>query len=368
MRVLKTFAFLAIAKLISGCGLADISSGEFKDQKSNWILPIVNSQISVESISQLADLNFEREVAIADIPFELQVAPGLQIPKYDTTRKFEIGPLSLEEDSNYYVKAKSDTAVLRAIIYNNFPFDLGVGTIIEIYNRNKFDGETTPKMIYRKKLTKAIKAKGVDSLEIKENSLLGWIDNDFDIYLKNFSTPGASSNSGFDKPMKIVFKLIVLKINTVELVQGKKYNLEDESELRLDEGGDLGVDFAKYNLFIRNGFPATYNLQAYFLDSLKQKVDSLIKGDTKILSPDIDWKEKASTVITSSVKERTFSTDWSEARYVTLKRTVRYLKTEASFQTSSKSGNNSVINLIHDNKIGVTLTGKFTVNYDLNKD
>jgi hypothetical protein len=368
MKFIKHLPFLAIISLMASCGLADISSGEFKDQKSTWIVPIVNSQISVESISQLADLKFEREVAIADIPTELLVSTGSQIPKYDTTKGFVIGPLKLEEDSNYYVKAKSDTAVLRTIIYNNFPFDLGVGTIIEIYNRNKFDGETTPKMIYRKKLTKAITAKGVDSLDIKENSLLGWIDNDFDIYLKNFSTPGASLNSGFDKPMKIVFKLIVLRINTVELVQGKNYTLGDESELRLDEGGDFGVDYANYNLFIRNGFPATYQLQAYFLDSLKVPVDSLIKGDTKILSPEIDWNEKASTVITSSIKERTFSTDWTKERYDVLKRQVRYLKTKANFQTSFKNGNGSVINLIHDNKIGVTLTGKFSVNYDLKKD
>jgi hypothetical protein len=232
MRVLKTFAFLALAKLISGCGLADISSGEFKDQKSNWIVPIVNSQISVESISQLADLKFEREVSYTDLPSSLKNLQG-PYPEVKLTDNKTVGPLDLTDYDNYYVKAKSDTAVLRAIIYNNFPFDIAAGTVIEIKNRLALPGDSgyspdtniaklgRKKLIYQKTLTRAIKAGQVDSLDIKEDKLLGWIDNDFQIYLKNFSTPGTSSLAGYDitNPLKIVFKLIVLKIKQLNYLE-----------------------------------------------------------------------------------------------------------------------------------------------------
>jgi len=367
MKVPKILALIAMVKLFTSCGLADISSGDFKDQRSQWLLPIFNSQISVESISQLADLKFTRDVDFARLPTVLQKFTG-PIPQYDTTNRWTIGPLPLEDDSNFYVKAKSDTAVLRVIFYNNFPFDIGQGTVVEIYNRRPLDGETTKKLIYRKVITKAIKAKEVDSVEIKENRLLGWIDNDFDIYLKNFSTPGTISNTGFDlnKPMKIVFKLIVLKINVVELNQNKTYNLSDVSSLELDGGDNIKTDLANFNLYIKNGFPADYNIQAYFLAEDKKTIlDSLIKGNTRISSPDIDWQPLASNIIPSSVKEIVYSTDWSKEEYSRLKPKVKYLRTEGKFTTTTKAGNTSVINLRHENKIGVSLTGKFDVVYDL---
>jgi hypothetical protein len=240
------------------------------------------------------------------------------------------------------------------------------------------------KLIYQKTLTKAIKAGQIDSLDIKEDKLLGWIDNDFQIYLKNFSTPGTSSLAGYDlsKPLKIVFKLIVLRINTVELSQGKIYELGDKSDLRLDEGGDIGVEYANYNLYLKNGFPADYILQAYFLDSMSKKVDSLIKGSTIIASPGIEWKDslgRKSTsdasvgdvkgyVLQSVIVERTFSTRWTKEEYDVLKKKVRYLRTVATLKTPGIDGNRPPVNLVHENKIGVILTGKFEINYKLSND
>jgi hypothetical protein len=359
---------------MASCGLADLSSGDFKDKKSQWILPIFTSQISVESISQLADLKFTREVFQDNLPLVLR--SGI-IPKFDTTNNLEIGPLPMDDADDFYVKAKSDTAILRAIIYNKFPFPLGKGTIIEIYNRNILDGETKKNLIYRKKLTQEIPANGIDSLEIKQNTLLGWIDNDFDLYLKNFATPGSGSTNVGNivyEPMKIVFKLIVLKINVVELNQGKKYTIDEESDISFDDDATIGTTLANFNLFIKNGFPATSILQAYFLDENKNKVDSLIKpasGQTNlnynvIASAPIDWSPVEAIVKRDQVSELPpFSTTWDETQYNKLKSEVKYLRTVSTFTTPNQGKPNQVISIRHEDKIGVTLTGKFDIVYDL---
>ena len=374
MKFIKHLPFLAILSLMASCGLADLSSGDFKDKKSQWILPIFTSQISVESISQLADLKFTREVFQDNLPLVLR--SGI-IPKFDTTNNLEIGPLPMDDADDFYVKAKSDTAILRAIIYNKFPFPLGKGTIIEIYNRNILDGETKKNLIYRKKLTQEIPANGIDSLEIKQNTLLGWIDNDFDLYLKNFATPGSGSTNVGNivyEPMKIVFKLIVLKINVVELNQGKKYTIDEESDISFDDDATIGTTLANFNLFIKNGFPATSILQAYFLDENKNKVDSLIKpasGQTNlnynvIASAPIDWSPVEAIVKRDQVSELPpFSTTWDETQYNKLKSEVKYLRTVSTFTTPNQGKPNQVISIRHEDKIGVTLTGKFDIVYDL---
>jgi len=375
MKFIKHLPFLAIISLMASCGLADLSSGDFKDKKSQWILPIFTSQISVESISQLADLKFEREVFQGSLPPALR---GGIIPKFDTTNNFEIGPLPMDDADDFYVKAKSDTAILRAIIYNKFPFPLGKGTIIEIYNRNILDGETKKNLIYRKKLTQEIPANGVDSLEIKQNTLLGWIDNDFDLYLKNFATPGSGNTNVGNivyEPMKIVFKLIVLKINVVELNQGKKYTIDEESDISFDDDATVGTTLANFNLFIKNGFPATSILQAYFLDENKKKVDSLIKPKdltridlnyNVIASAPIDWSPVEAIVKRDQVSELPpFSTTWDETQYNKLKSEVKYLRTVSTFTTPNQGKPNQVISIRHEDKIGVTLTGKFDIVYDL---
>ncbi len=383
MKFIKHLPFLAIISLMASCGLADLSSGDFKDKKSQWILPIFTSQISVESISQLAELKFTREVFQDNLPLVLR--SGI-IPKFDTTNNLEIGPLPMDDVDDFYVKAKSDTAILRATIYNNFPFPLGKGTIIEIYNRNILDGETKKNLIYRKKLTQDIPANGgVESLEIKQNTLLGWIDNDFDLYLKNFATPGSGGKNvdndvnvvnGVYKPLKIVFELIVLKINVVELNQGKKYTIDEESDISFEDNGIVGTTRANFNLFIKNGFPATSILQAYFLDENRNKVDSLIKPDSGqtnlnynvIASAPVNWIPNNAIVDSIELKkekELLFKTKWKETEYDNLKSRVKYLRTVSTFTTPNQGSPNQVINIYHKDKIGVTLTGEFDIVYDL---
>jgi len=369
MRLIKLLAILAAAKLLTSCGIAEIGKGNFQDQKSKWIVPILTSRISVESISQLADLKFSREVSRSDlISSSVDSADGY-IRYLEPKDSITIGPLSMEAEDDFYEKAKSDTAVLRAIINNTFPFEIAAGTIVEIYNRRALPGDNgIPKRVYRKVLERSIKPNGIDSLDIKENKLLGWIDNKFDLYLKGFSTPGSNGikvGSQIVNPMKITFKLIVLRLNVVELNQGKIYNLDEISELRLDGDDAIKATLANFTLFIKNGFPADYNLQAYFLAKDSSIVDSLIKGSTLVSSPGITWRIDTSTVIKSSVTEKSFSTDWNQAQFDILKSKVRFLKTQAKFRTPSKDNNSSVINLRHEDQIGVTLTGKFDVIYDL---
>lgn len=377
MKFIKHLPFLAILSLMASCGLADLSSGDFKDKKSQWILPIFTSQISVESISQLAELKFEREVFQTSLPPALRNG-GIILP-YDTSLNLVIGPLPLEDEDDFYVKAKSDTAILRAVIYNKFPFPIGKGTIIEIYNRKILDGEPTPNLIYKRMLTKDIPPNSVDSLEIKQNTLLGWIDNDFDLYLKNFATPGSGSTNVGNivyEPMKIVFKLIVLKINVVELNQGKKYTIDEESDISFEDNGIVGTTRANFNLFIKNGFPATSILQAYFLDENRNKVDSLIKPDSGqtnlnynvIASAPINWKLNNAIVdpiLFKEEKELLFKTKWKETEYDNLKSRVKYLRTVSTFTTPNQGSPNQVINIYHKDKIGVTLTGEFDIVYDL---
>jgi len=394
MRLLKLFAFLVLAKLISGCGLADISSGEFKDQKSNWIVPIFTSQISVESVSQLADLKFTREVPFPDLPAELKKIGKIDAYKMPSDKK--LGPYKLEDNDNFYIKAKSDVAVLRAIIYNNFPFDMGPGTIVQIYNKRALPGDVgyvegdtaaslngVKKLIYQDTIRRTIKSGGgVDSLEIEEKKLLGWIDNDFEFFFLNFTTPGVANSPGISNPVKVVFKLIVLKINVVELNQDKLYELSDSSAIDLDGSDDYSVDRADFTLYLKNGFPASYDISCVFKNDSGNVVASLLQPNSEvnpsnIPSPTITFKD--STIegkkvglgkVGPATKEYQFVTKWTEAEYKLIKKRTTKVVTKGFFKTPKTSDplfSKAAINLIHENKIGVTLTGKFQVNYDLEK-
>ena len=114
--------------------------------------------------------------------------------------------------------------------------------------------------------------------------------------------------------------------------------------------------------------------QIYFLDENKNKVDSLIKpasGQTNlnynvIASAPIDWSPVEAIVKRDQVSELPpFSTTWDETQYNKLKSEVKYLRTVSTFTTPNQGKPNQVISIRHEDKIGVTLTGKFDIVYDL---
>lgn len=332
-----------------GCKKPEIS------YPTEWIFPIVKTNILAEQISQLENLSFDTEATANDLVIAGGIGSSASAPMPAITSGVNMGPILMEEEDNYYNWAISDTTRIKVRIDNNFPVNIKAGTIIKIRNRPVDDPNQT--LIFQAEVLKDIPAGGFDTLSVYSSTRTAKIYNDLNLFIENYRSDGSPNTavSWAGASIKVTFILVVFHLNEAEVNNNKHYELTDTSDFNFSGNPTLNsINRGKITLYLRNGLPISYKIQAYFLDSNNVLVDSLFKT-TQVTTPTV---KPDGNVDFSTVKEDVLETVWTAASMERLQKLGKRVYLKADFRTGTTP---AVVYLRHENQIGFHIVADVSV-------
>ena len=347
MKKTLLLCWAALLVSLSACEISD------PDYSADMLLPLVKTRIKPENVNDLGEIVFKQDIVIPDVSHIFNVA--FPVPAFQAQN---VGPIPLVDEENAFVRAKVDTAEYELTIINNFPINIKAGTTVEITNTTNND------IVFTAVLPEDIPPYGgekVITLFLSQTS--PWFDNDLRLYLRNFSSDGSNGQPvdfNTNNNIRLRFDINLVRINEVEVNQGKNYFLQDTVDFNVqDEDNFANLAEGKLTLFVENGWPAGYRFQGYFLDDQYQIVDSLLEL-TEVPAPELN---NQGYVIPSSVQEVKLETIWTREELLRLRNQAKYLSFRARFQipTPTHLPPTQTIKLRHENQVGLQLVGDLKV-------
>lgn len=333
------FLVLTVIMVVS-CTKEDAFNYSDLEHTAEWIFPVAKTKIAAEQFTKINDLRYDIGVVSLDAQF---VNTGLPTPPISGE---SIGPVDFEGGDSLYVQFKSDEAIIKIYITNNFPINIKAGTVVEI--RNSVNNND---VVFEGIIQNDIAAKGgVDSVIINKTGTTEWVDNRLKFYLTNFSSDGSPNVEDYSTYNNIDIQLgiEVLTLNEIELFGNMNYLVRDTTAFQFggtENGGDIteeNIRNIKMNVFVKNGTPLSFVIQGYFLDANYTVLDSVFNNavvPTALIDP-------SGYVVVSTIVEEKIVGELNASQYSYLKYNTKHIYYKLEFTSRPQNvrvvGTNSV--------------------------
>ena len=193
-------------------------------------------------------------------------------------------------------------------------------------------------MIFEGTLQNDIAGKGgQDSLVIEKTMTSPWADNQLELFFIDLASDGSASPVDFNtyNNIAVSLELEVVQLNEIELFGNIDHTVRDTIDYNSESDGSTSefIENGHLNLFVENGAPLNYAIQAFFLDKDFLVVDSLFDNAT-IAAPDIT---PSGYVINSTITEEKVTADFSNERYTNIQNNSSYVAFRLTFQSSPQN-------------------------------
>lgn len=261
--------------------LASCSKDKTTDLEGEWLFPVAKGSLSINTISQLRDLEYHVRIPAPSInqPENIPVSsPGLRLA--------HVGPFPVRI-IDWLKRMDVDTLEFTGSLQNFFPIPIGPGTIVTM--RNTRD---------------TIAANIVGTAFIGQTVLPGQTFS-FDIsvrgktlydsvyfFLDNFNSPAYSNVTFSTTPTQLDVTLKVITASYAEFYTSKTFSSRDTLDFDASGRDDVTNSSAisdtstsgTINVFTDNGLPAAVTGQLYFLDAFRHTLlDSLFIGNLNVV-------------------------------------------------------------------------------------
>lgn len=332
-----TCVFMVLAVLAS-CKKDGLLDFEGLEHNSEWIFPLLRTEISAEKASKIENIDYDFELNVSDVPF---VITGVPVPAISGQTA---GPYLLSSPIDELVRFRTDTGRATITITNNFPINIKAGSAVQITNT------TNSEVVYSGTLANDIPAMGgIDSLVITNVTLSPWVDSDLEFSISNMGTDGSGGSipdfNTYDN-IHIQFNIEVVQVNEVVLKSTLDYSISDTVDYTFENSDDIASEQeevfqgAKVNFLVENSVPLDLELQVYFMDQNYLVIDSLL--DVSVVeSPSID---AAGYAVTSSVEEQKLVLDLTLEEYQALKNDTKFMSFRLGLSSPLSSGEFTIVN------------------------
>lgn len=234
--------------------------------ESNWLLPLVKGNVSLNDLSQLEGNSYSYEITPDDIgmPSNSTVSsPGLTVDF--------LGPYAIPtQDIIKYLKV--DSLALGINIHNLFPVNINAGFTVTL--RSSKDTTSNANLLFSKTFSNSLGINSKDSLPLSITNVT--ISDSLFFYIENIEID-AFNNVVFDKNMPISFSINKVRLNELALFANKSVDLKDTVDF---ESGDLSSIYNSsngavsdtsvsgfMNFYTDNALPIFMNMQMLFLNN-----------------------------------------------------------------------------------------------------
>ena len=336
-----------IVLVIVSCTKKDAFNYSDLEHSAEWIFPVAKTGITAEQFTKVNDLFYDVGVVTLDAQF---VNTGFPTPPVSGE---SIGPVDLDDTDNIYKQFKSDEAVIKIYITNNFPINIKAGTVIEI--RNSVNNND---VVFDGVIQNDISAKGgVDSIIINKVETTEWIDNRLKFYLTNFGSDGSPNVEDYSTYNNIEVKIgiEVLTLNELELYGDMNYLVRDTTAFQFggsENGGGVeeeNIQSLKMNVFVKNGSPLTFSINAYFLDANYNVLDSAFNNaivPTALIDP-------SGYVVMSTIVEEKIVAELTKSQYSNLKHNTQHIYYQLEFTSQPQN-----VRVVDGNSVELEVTAE----------
>lgn len=312
--------------------------------KSEWLGPLTKISLSPQDIKGIDSIHFENNFQ----PSQLGLPPG-NYPNFPAINNITLS--QTVQTSNIYYEITFDSAFSTVKIQNQMPFTIKSGAKISLgkNGNNLFsftvNNDILPGSTYQSPVFDFAGKKLYNEVEIKIE--------DFSTYAINnsFSIQG-------NEKLTIQFDIINFQVRELGVEANNQFQIIDTTDFSF-AGDEMIADAVKGKLkiFIENQFPIQQNIQAYFMDSLKNIVDSLFAQPFVITSANVDGQGYSTNKPLSSNE-----IPINPQKFENLKK-AKFLMAKAIFQNI----NNSVplIRMRRSDQFDIQVVGDLQLQYDL---
>ncbi len=314
--------------------------------KSEWLAPISKTTLSPQDIQGVDSIHFEHGFSANDLGMPLGTYPmlpaitGLNISQSVTT-------------SNIYYEVTFDSALGKIKIINSMPFTIKAGTKITLDKNNNvlfsftINNDVAPNTTFQ--------SPDIDFAGKK-------LYNQIDVKLENLSTNAVNNSvtiSGNER-ITIQFDIINLQLRELAVEANNQFEVVDTTDFTFagDEMAAKAVN-GKLKIFIENQFPIQQTIQAYFMDSLFNVVDSLFTQPFVIFSAHVDAQGYSNDKPLSSAE-----IILNAQKFNNLKN-AKFLKAKAVFQNINNTV--SLVRMRRTDSFDIQVVGDLQLQYDLNQ-
>jgi hypothetical protein len=341
-----TVLFLT-ALIVVSCSKEDAFNYSDLEHSASWIFPIATTKLSAERFTKINDLRYDVGVFTLDAQF---VNPGFPIPP---TGNQTIGPVDLDDQDSIYVQFRSNDALIKIYITNNFPINIKGGTVVEIRNSvNNTD------VVFSGVIQNDIPAKGgMDSVIINKTVTSDWVDNKLKLYLTNFGSDGSPNVEDFEtySSIGVSIGIEVLSLDEIELYGNLNFLVSDTTDFEFGdnesqhESEEQNIQNIKMNVFDQNGTPLTFALRGYFLDANKAILDSVFENAIVPSAP----VNADGYIIPSGIVEEKIVGALNASQYASLKYNTKHIYYKLEFSSESQN-----VKVLSGNSIRLEVTSE----------
>jgi len=257
-----------------------------KDKASNvtgdWLFPIAKGNLSINSLSQLKNLNYTINIPAQSIgqPVNIPVSsPGLQLD--------HVGPFPVEI-TDWLHRLDVDTLEFSGSLNNIFPIPIGAGTVVTM--RTSRDTGIS-NIAGTAVVSSTILPNQAFSFDIQVNKKT--LGDSVYFFLDHFNSPAYNNLVFATSPTVLKIKLKIITASYAEVYTNKTFSSVDTADFSAGSTDNIGSrtngtlsdtsTSGIINVFTDNGLPANVQGQLYFLDDSKtQVIDSLFVSQLKI--------------------------------------------------------------------------------------
>lgn len=287
-----TVVVVLLAIALWGCKKDTEPFDELEPYRGHWLLPLVQSDVSLVQLSQLQVIPLEAEVQSLDFDYPAGVYPA--VPPFSLPA---IGPypIAVAEFLDVMEIASADVSVH---LENPFPLTISSGTRLVLRNAPNIND---PGNIV---LDIAIQPDLAPSSAFDHNGIVSDVDvtDTLYLYLQDFHTPGGS-NLVFDgSTAHISIDLSHVQVQRLAVDTNIEFQRTDSVELSIDSelADDTAVATGHIYIYADNGLPVNAFFQCYLYDAGGVLIDSLFNDPFAIEGGQTDLSG-ATLVTTTSV-------------------------------------------------------------------
>ena len=261
---------------------ASCNKDKTSELDGDWLFPIAKGNLSINSLSQLKNLNYHIQIPALSIgqPENIPVSsPGLQLS--------HVGPFPVLI-TDWLHRIDIDTLEFTGSLNNFFPIPIGAGTIVSMRN-SRDTGQSS--IVGAATIAGTVLPGAVFSFDIRVfNKSLG--DSVY-FYLDNFNSPAYNNVVFATTPAKLDITLKVITASFVQVYTNRTFASIDTAEFSAGDNDNIGTHTSGtlsdtstsgvINVFTDNGLPSNVRGQLYFLNDAKTQIlDSMFITDLKI--------------------------------------------------------------------------------------
>ncbi len=312
--------------------------------KSEWLGPLVKISLSPQDIKSIDSIHFENNFS----PNQFGIPPA-SYPSLPAINNLTVS--QTVQTSDIYYEITFDSAFTTIKIQNQMPFTIKSGAKISLgkNGNNLFsfttNNDITPGSTYQSQVFDFAGKK---------------LYNEVDVKIEDFNTYSINSPFTIQGNEKLIIQFDIKNFQLRELAveANNQFEILDTTDFSF-AGDEMAADAVngKMKIFIENQFPIQQSMQAYFMDSLMNVVDSLFNQPFVIASANVDGQGYSI--------DKPLSTNeilLNPQKFDNLKK-AKFLMAKAKFENINNTV--SVTRMRRSDQFDIQVVGDLQLQYDL---